>query len=105
MSLDPQELEKLAQIELLNRGPKSRAYYRMEATRQLTGAGSVLKKSKMVKMNKILKENGPQGHEGVENKVFFDPGHYTVMENVGCFNVVVRREGRDPKQTIFVDYK
>lgn len=36
-------------------------------------------------------------------KVFFDPGHYTVMENVGTFKVHIHREG-DPNSTVYVDY-
>lgn len=37
-------------------------------------------------------------------KVFFNPGHYTVMENVGNFSVTVTREG-DPSHCICVDFK
>lgn len=37
-------------------------------------------------------------------KVFFDPGHYTVMENVGQFAVTVSREG-DLNHSICVDFK
>lgn len=37
-------------------------------------------------------------------KVFFDPGHYTVMENVGEFAVTVTREG-DTSHSICVDFK
>jgi len=38
-------------------------------------------------------------------RVFFEPGHYTVMENVGSFEVVVAREGGDMNQMVLVDYK
>lgn len=36
-------------------------------------------------------------------KIFFDPAHYTVMENVGEFPVSVTREG-DLSRTIAVDF-
>lgn len=36
-------LENLAEIEVTNRGPKSRAFYRIQATRRLTGGSIVLK--------------------------------------------------------------
>merc|ERR1711911_162848 len=35
--LDMRSLESLAREELANSGPKSRAFYRMQATRKLTG--------------------------------------------------------------------
>ncbi len=37
-------------------------------------------------------------------KIFFDPAHYTVMENVGQFAVTISREG-DAKHTVCVDFK
>ena len=36
-------LENLAENEVLNRGPKSRAFYRIQATRKLTGGGLLTK--------------------------------------------------------------
>ena len=38
-------------------------------------------------------------------RVFFDPGHYTVMENVGTFTLTVTREGGDLTKTLCVDFK
>ena len=38
------ELEELAEEEVMNRGPKSRAFYRIQATRKLTGGGNIIKK-------------------------------------------------------------
>ena len=38
-----QSLENLAEAEVMNRGPKSRAYYRVQATRKLTGGGHLNK--------------------------------------------------------------
>lgn len=37
-------------------------------------------------------------------KLFFNPGHYTVMENVGSFSVTVTREGY-LNQAVCVDFK
>lgn len=37
----------------MNRGPKSRAFYRIQATRKLTGGGNVIKK----KLEKEHKKN------------------------------------------------
>ena len=38
-------------------------------------------------------------------RIFFSPGHYTVMENVGTFYAAVVREGGDPSLTVRVDYE
>lgn len=44
-NMDSKTLQELAEYEVLNRGPKSRAFYRIQATRRLTGAGgNVIKK-------------------------------------------------------------
>lgn len=37
-------------------------------------------------------------------RIFFDPAHYTVLENVGSFDVVVGRDGGPPGLTVMVDY-
>merc|ERR1739846_258953 len=49
---------------------------------------------------------------GVEEKkedgvmrIFFDPPHYTVMENIGTFDVTIVREGGDLNLPVQVDYK
>lgn len=38
-------------------------------------------------------------------RIFFDPPHYTVMENVGTFEGTVVREGGDLNVAVQVDYK
>lgn len=102
--IDPKELEELAQIEVLNKGPKSRAFYRIQATRQLTGGGNVIDKSRLekklaFKSTEIKDVYGPDVQQ-----IYFDPGHYTVMENIGSFQVTVSRKGGDLRNEIAVDY-
>lgn len=46
------ELEALAEEEVMNRGPKSRAFYRIQATRKLTGGGGNIIKQKLEKQSK-----------------------------------------------------
>ncbi|VDD81027.1 unnamed protein product [Mesocestoides corti] len=102
--IDPKELEELAQIEVLNKGPKSRAYYRIQATRQLTGGGNLVTKSKLerklsIHTAEITELYGPQTQQ-----FYFDPGHYTVMENVGSFHITVSRRGGDLRNEVAIDY-
>ncbi|KIH51576.1 Calx-beta domain protein, partial [Ancylostoma duodenale] len=37
-------------------------------------------------------------------KIYFDPAHYTVLENIGNFDVVVGRDGGPEGLTVMVDY-
>uniref|UniRef100_T1JJH0 Calx-beta domain-containing protein n=1 Tax=Strigamia maritima TaxID=126957 RepID=T1JJH0_STRMM len=104
---DMDTLESMARDEIMNRGPKSRAFYRIQATRKLTGGGNVLRKRhdrrESEEVSKpVVTEVKPDDRI---TRVFFDPGHYTVMENVGEFAVTVTREGGDLSTTLKVDYK
>ena len=101
---DMKTLEEMAELEAINRGPKSRAFYRIQATRKLTGGGNVIKKSKIEK-KASLEDVRVDFEDDNVTVVFFDPGHYTVMENVGTFQLTVTRSGGDLNKTMYVDYK
>lgn len=101
---DMRQLEEMAELEAINRGPKSRAFYRIQATRKLTGGGNVIKKAKIERRASVedIKVEVPEDNV---TRVFFDPGHYTVMENVGSFSLTITRAGGDLNKTLYVDYK
>lgn len=101
---DMKTLEEMAELEAINRGPKSRAFYRIQATRKLTGGGNVIKKQK-IERRASLDDVKVDVKDDSVTKVYFDPGHYTVMENVGTFSLTVTREGGDLSKTLYVDYK
>merc|ERR1712128_341855 len=104
------DLETKAREEVVAKGPKSRAYYRAQATRKMAGkedAGKAFKKqlkaekeaeAQALALSEVKKDDGIC-------RVMFDPPHYTVMESVGTFEVTVLREGGDLNTTIQVDYK
>jgi solute carrier family 8 (sodium/calcium exchanger) len=98
-----EQLESMARDEVLNKGPKSRAFYRIQATRKLMGGGNMLKKQQE-KEKSDLSEAVVEVIDDHITKICFNPGHYTVMENVGTFEVTVVREGGDPNQIVLVDY-
>ncbi|EJW71555.1 hypothetical protein WUBG_17539, partial [Wuchereria bancrofti] len=52
---------------------------------------------------KIAQEQEKQFRENT-CKIFFDPAHYTVLENVGTFDIVIGRDGGPKGLTIMVDY-
>lgn len=107
--MDPEELQKQAEYEMISRGPKSRAFYRVQATRRLVGGGDIVRKrlerehDKAEAVDTILQEQERQSRQNT-CRIFFDPAHYTVLENVGTFDVVVGRDGGPDGLTVMVDY-
>merc|ERR1712106_1301380 len=98
-------------------GPKSRAYYRAQATRKMAGKEDAKKAFSRQLQAEAEAEKAALSQEEAELaaslekkddgvcRLMFDPPHYTVMESVGTFEVTVVREGGDMSQTVQVDYK
>merc|ERR1719174_1331136 len=107
------ELEARATEEVMSKGPKSRAYYRMQASRKMAGKKDMDKalKEKLAAEAEPAKEQNEEKEEEEEKKedgvmrLLFDPPHYTVMECVGTFEVTIVREGGDLNLPVQVDYK
>nr|XP_018902265.1 PREDICTED: sodium/calcium exchanger 1 isoform X2 [Bemisia tabaci] len=98
MSMD--ELERLAQERIMANLPKSRAFYRVQASRMLTGSHHSKISIREDSNQKIAP--APEG-----TQVFFRPQYYTVLENIGSFDVTVAREVADEKalrDTVKVDF-
>jgi len=113
------ELEAKAREEVVSKGPKSRAYYRAQATRKMAGKEDVNKAFKKQLAHELEEEKAAalaeeeaaaaaaaeeKKDDGV-TRIMFDPPHYTVMESVGTFEVTIVREGGDVNTTVQVDYK
>merc|ERR1712142_1341063 len=111
------DLETRAREEVMAAGPKSRAYYRAQATRKMAGkedakkafskqlaAEAEAEKAALSKEEQELAASLEKKDDGV-CRVMFDPPHYTVMESVGTFEVTVVREGQGMNTTLQVDYK
>jgi solute carrier family 8 (sodium/calcium exchanger) len=104
---DMNELAKMATAQALNQQQKSRAFYRVHATRMMTGSGNVMKKN-------ALGVDKPDMAASMMNlavddehiaKVFFDPPDYKVMENCGAAELQISRRGGDINTTVYVDYR
>lgn len=93
----PTELEALAVEELTKRTHKSKAFYRLTANKM---AGSVAQTSHP-RRDTQPKEPVRRAFKGT--RIFLNPDYYSVLENVGEFEVTVSREG-DLSQTITVFY-
>ncbi|XP_070072147.1 sodium/calcium exchanger Calx isoform X3 [Drosophila takahashii] len=95
---DLEQLEMMAQEQVLARSNKSRAFYRIQATRKMVGSGNLMRKIQE-RAHSDLTEVKAQLHSGDDEeaddpiRMYFEPGHYTVMENCGEFEVRVVRRG------------
>merc|ERR1711935_74464 len=113
--INPIELEMRAREEIMSKGPKSRAYYRLQASRKLAGKGDPTKAAKEAMQRELEEEQAREAAEAeaeIEEekddgvmRIFFDPPHYTVMENIGSFDVTIVRKGGDLNTAVCVDYK
>merc|ERR1739846_138588 len=111
------ELEAKAREEVVSKGPKSRAYYRAQATRKMAGkedAGKAFKKQLADEVAEAQAAEAAAAAAQAESekkvddgvcRIMFDPPHYTVMESVGTFEVTIIREGGDMNTSVQVDYK
>merc|ERR1719266_1836870 len=106
------DLETRAREEVMAAGPKSRAYYRAQATRKMAGKEDAQKSYRKQLAAEAEAEKAAAAAADVEAakaaekrddgvcRVFFDPPHYTVMESVGTFEVTIVREGGDMNETV-----
>ncbi|XP_060520508.1 sodium/calcium exchanger 3 isoform X2 [Cylas formicarius] len=103
-------LEKMAHEMVLNRGPKSRAFYRIQATRKLMGSGDLMRRiseraqSDLSEVKaELQRESGINEFSQSGSRIFFDPSKYTVLESCGSFEVRVVRTG-DLDTPLSVEY-
>ena len=71
-----------------------------QATKKLTGTG---RRKAAGKAEEKKEDTIPAAVASDEMLFYFDPGHYTVMENVGKFTVTVSREG-DLSHAVELDF-
>ncbi|XP_070590639.1 sodium/calcium exchanger 3 isoform X4 [Erythrolamprus reginae] len=104
---DLDQLVEMANYYALSHQQKSRAFYRIQATRMMTGAGNILKKhaAEQAKRSTSLHEIQPEEPEEFISKIYFDPCSYQCLENCGAVLLTVVRKGGDISKTIHVDYK
>ena len=111
---DKETIDRILEQENLKAQPKSRAFYRIEATRKMVGSGSVLKakheKLEQAAAHSIADVDVEVNElEELERQhithVFFDPPHFTCIESCGSLLVTVIRAGGDVNNTVYVDFK
>ncbi|XP_063048300.1 sodium/calcium exchanger 1b [Engraulis encrasicolus] len=103
-----EQLIELANYQVLSQQQKSRAFYRCQATRLMTGAGNILKKHAADQARKAVSMQEVRSDADVNDpisKIYFDPGSYQCLENCGTVAVTVVRRGGDLGQTVAVDFR
>ncbi|XP_035494136.2 sodium/calcium exchanger 1a isoform X2 [Scophthalmus maximus] len=102
-----EQLMELANYQVLTQQQKSRAFYRCQATRIMTGAGNILKKhaSDQAKRAALHNLSSEVSANDFSSKVLFDPGAYQCLENCGSVALNVVRRGGDLTSTVSVDYR
>jgi solute carrier family 8 (sodium/calcium exchanger) len=109
---DLEQLEILAHEQIMNKGPKSRAFYRIQATRKMMGSGNIMRKISERAQSDLSEVKAELQRvdvidttdDGNACKVYFEPGHYTVMESCGDFEIRVVRRG-DLSSLVTVDFE
>ncbi|KAM8833792.1 sodium/calcium exchanger 3 isoform 1-T1 [Synchiropus picturatus] len=104
---DLDQLVEMANYYALSHQQKSRAFYRIQATRMMTGAGNILKKhvAEQAKKSASVQEVRVDEPEEYVSRVAFEPAVYQCLENCGAAILTITRKGGDVNKTIYVDYK
>ncbi|XP_029301720.1 sodium/calcium exchanger 2b [Cottoperca gobio] len=103
------QLVELANYYALLHQQKSRAFYRIQATRMMIGAGNVLKKhaADNARRTAVTDEEAPEEGDdvGICSRISFESAHSQCMENCGILRLAVVCHGGLGENTFYVDYK
>ncbi|KAI5096756.1 solute carrier family 8 (sodium/calcium exchanger), member 4a precursor [Silurus meridionalis] len=104
---DMEQLIEMANYQVLVQQQKSRAFYRIQATRMMIGAGNILKKHAADQARKVVSCHEANAQEEDPHTIYleFEPSHYQCFENCGSLKLAVGRHGGDSGCTVKVDYR
>ncbi|XP_068174161.1 sodium/calcium exchanger 2b [Antennarius striatus] len=103
-----EQLVELANYYALLHQQKSRAFYRIQATRMMIGAGNVLKKhaADHARRTAVTDEEAPEDDDfGICSRISFESPHSQCMENCGILTLAVVCQGGLGENTFYVDYR
>ncbi|XP_064157563.1 sodium/calcium exchanger 2b [Anguilla rostrata] len=101
------QLVELANYYALLHQQKSRAFYRIQATRMMIGAGNVLKKHAADHARRAAAPEGvPEADDlATCSRIAFEAAHCQCMENCGTLSLGVVCQGGAGESTFYVDYR
>lgn len=97
---DLDQLIEMANYSALVHQKKSRAFYRVQATRMMIGAGNILKKHAAEHSRRTDQEDDL----ATCSHISFESAHYQCTENCGSLSLGVILEGGTGQNTFYVDY-
>ncbi|XP_042189555.1 sodium/calcium exchanger 1b isoform X2 [Callorhinchus milii] len=103
-----EQLIELANYQRLSQQTKSRAFYRIQAIRLMTGAGNILKRHAADQARKAVSTQEVSGcpvDDGPVSKIYFEPAIYQCLENCGSIALTVVRRGGDLTNIVSVDFR
>jgi len=103
---DSETLQQLVEAENRKMQHKSRAYYRIQAVRNMTGQGAIVKKPNAKEIQAQIEEKKAEAEEVKhEEGVYFMPPEFTVVESCGTCYINVVRYGASLYDEVQVDYE
>uniref|UniRef100_A0A8C5W0A0 Solute carrier family 8 member A2 n=1 Tax=Microcebus murinus TaxID=30608 RepID=A0A8C5W0A0_MICMU len=103
---DLEQLVGIANYYALLHQQKSRAFYRIQATRLMTGAGNVLRRHAADASRRASPAEGPgEDEDDGASRIFFEPSLYHCLENCGSVLLSVTCQGGEGNSTFYVDYR
>lgn len=90
----------MANYSALVHQKKSRAFYRVQATRMMIGAGNILKKHAA----EHSRHTGQEDDLATCSHISFESAHYQCTENCGSLSLGVILEGGTGQNTFYVDF-
>uniref|UniRef100_A0A8C4TRJ7 Solute carrier family 8 member 2b n=1 Tax=Erpetoichthys calabaricus TaxID=27687 RepID=A0A8C4TRJ7_ERPCA len=102
-----EQLVEMANYYALLHQQKSRAFYRVQATRMMIGAGNVLKKHAADHAKRAANLEEVQTEQAQENcsHISFELAHYQCVENCGMLTLTAICSGGEGQSTFYVDYR
>ena len=97
---DLDQLIEMASYSALVHQKKSRAFYRVQATRMIIGAGNILKRHATDRRHK----GGQDADKATCSHIFFESAQYQCTENCGTMTLGVILDGGTGQNTFYVDY-
>ena len=103
---DLEQLVGIANYYALLHQQKSRAFYRIQATRLMTGAGNVLRRHAADASRRAAPAEGAgEDEDDGASRIFFEPSLYHCLENCGSVLLSVTCQGGEGNSTFYVDYR
>ncbi|XP_040907290.1 sodium/calcium exchanger 2a isoform X5 [Toxotes jaculatrix] len=98
---DLDQLIEMANYSALIHQKKSRAFYRVQATRMMIGAGNILKKHAA---EHTRRSRGQDADKATCSHICFESAQYQCTENCGSLSIGVILDGGTGQNTFYVDY-